>query len=166
MIALLAVILAPEHLVVISCLFGWLLLALCLHDWMTYRLPDYLTLCLAGLGLFMVWRHFPSSWYAHLLGGVIAYATFRFVEAAYLKLKGRHGLGRGDTKLFGAVGIWIGMSGLAPALLIASTGALCHVLVTTSGSGTQLKPTHKIAFGPWIAAGAFLTWLWQIMAGG
>jgi leader peptidase (prepilin peptidase) / N-methyltransferase len=161
-IGLLSAVYAPDEMVLVSSLLGWILLALCLHDWMTYRLPDMLTLSLALLGGVTAWLFFRPDWSDHLIGGAAGYISFRLIESLYLGLKGRHGLGRGDTKLFGAIGIWIGWAGLAPALLIASTSALCHVLIESLASRSGLKSTHQIPFGPWLGLGGFIVWLWQI----
>lgn len=157
-----AALYAPDEAVLVSCLFGWLLLAIGLTDWFTYRIPDILTLSVAILGLITVCLMFPFSWQDHLIGGAIAYLSFRMIEVLYLSLKGRAGMGRGDTKLFGALGLWIGWSGLAPALLIASSLALLHGLGQSLSRNRGLTSTHMVPFGPWLSLAGYVVWLWQI----
>lgn len=141
---------------------GWtlvlaaLLSLLSVIDFKHYRLPDVLTLSVAGIGGVMVWWLYPQNWPHHLIGGLAGYALLFGIETGYKKLRGQDGLGRGDAKLLGALGIWIGWQGLAPALLIASFTGLLMALATSA-----LKPGEngRIAFGPWIALGGFMVWV-------
>lgn len=142
---------------------GWsvalagLLAALAVIDLKTFRLPNSLTLAVAGLGGVMVWVTRADMWQHHLIGGLIGYGVLWGVEVGYKALRGREGLGRGDAKLLGALGLWVGWTGLAPTLLIASFGGLVFALIYSIRSGNGSP--GMIAFGPWIALGGWIIWL-------
>ena len=59
----------------------------------------------------------------------------------------------------GAAGAWLGLEGLLPTLLLASTAALAFVLAVTLKTRT-LSAQTKIALGPFIALGIWITWLY------
>jgi leader peptidase (prepilin peptidase) / N-methyltransferase len=141
--------------------FGWLLLALTLIDLRTFRLPDGLTLAVAALGAVMVWQTRPQAWAAHLIGGLAGYLVLVAVELGYRKLRGRDGLGRGDAKLFGAIGVWVSWTGLPLVMLTASAAGLIAALGGGMLRGQRPGGSTQIAFGPWLAAGGFAVWLAQ-----
>ncbi len=144
---------------------GWsialagLLSALAIIDLKTFRLPNILTLAVAGLGAVMVYLTRSDAWLDHALGGLIGYGVLWAMEVGYKALRGRDGLGRGDAKLLGALGIWTGWVGLAPILLIASFGGLAYVLVSSARAKSDSRSPSAIAFGPWIALGGWIIWL-------
>ncbi|MFE9406756.1 prepilin peptidase [Streptomyces sp. NPDC006530] len=139
----------------------WLLLApfavlLCLVDLAVRRLPDPLTLPLAGaaallLGLAALLPGHAGSWTTALLGGLALGAGY-FV----LFLINPAGMGFGDVKLALGLGVMLGWYGwpylMAGALLGLVLGALYGMgLVVFRGAG------RKTAFplGPFLVAGAF-----------
>lgn len=144
---------------------GWsiglagLLSALTVIDLKTFRLPNVLTLAAAGLGAVMVYMTRADIWLHHLLGGVIGFGALWAMEVGYKALRGRDGLGRGDAKLLGALGVWIGWVGLAPALMIASFGGLFYILIHRLLKPSDTGSESYIAFGPWIALGGWIIWL-------
>ena len=140
---------------------GGLLVALALIDWRTYRLPDPLNLSVLLLGGLMVAMTRPENWLHHVIGALMGYAVLVAVELTYRRTRGRDGLGRGDAKLMGALGMWTGWIGLAPILLVASVSGLIAALVI--GQKTEGGP--MIAFGPWIALGGWLVWLFGAQFG-
>ncbi|WP_328315094.1 A24 family peptidase [Streptomyces sp. NBC_00442] len=139
----------------------WLLLApiavlLCLVDLAVHRLPDVLTLPLAGaavvlLGPASLVPGHAGAWPAALLGGLAlggGYGVLFLINPA--------GLGFGDVKLALGLGVMLGWYGL-PCLL---TGALLGlVLGALYGLGLLLlrRASRKEAFplGPFLTAGAF-----------
>jgi prepilin peptidase CpaA len=131
-------------------------------DVRTRRIPNWTVL--ACLGLFVGWAlvH-PLSWDLWALGaGVIAFAVSFGLYSAGL-------VGAGDSKLFAAVALFTGMSGLA---LLAIATALVGGLVAVAG--LVLRPTRALTmislkgegdFGPGVpygvaiaAAAAGLVW--------
>ncbi len=138
-----------------TCLLGWTLLGLALVDLRTFRLPDAgtLPLLLAGLGLSAAGLTGPLS--AHLAGAALGYGALAGIGWAYLRLRGIDGLGLGDAKLLAAGGAWLGWTGLPSALLWASLAGVALAVATGPFAARRAIP-----FGPGIAAGIWLTWLY------
>ncbi|MBN1192315.1 MAG: prepilin peptidase [Coriobacteriia bacterium] len=90
---------------------------------------------------------------ASLAGALIGSGLSGAVAAAYGALRGRQGLGAGDVKLLGALGLYLG-----PYVLVALVvGSMIGVVVgLLSARGTSLAE-KKIPFGPWLAAGGVLS---------
>lgn len=139
--------------------FGWLLLALSLIDLRCYLLPDGLNLAVFLLGGLMVALFQQHAWPWHLAGAAAGFGLLWLVEITYLRLRGIHGLGRGDAKLLGSIGLWVGLAGIPPVLLIASLGGIMGVLVNAGLSRQPVSRQSMIAFGPWIALGGYVVWL-------
>lgn len=154
-----AVLWMPPALLVPTILFGWLLLALAAIDLRTYLLPDALNAAVFLLGAAMLAWSQPADWPLHLAGAVIGFGLLWLVEVAYRRLRGRDGLGRGDAKLLGAVGLWVGAMGIPPVLLIASLAGIAAALVSSLRESEELSGASAIAFGPWIALGGYSVWL-------
>lgn len=156
-----AVFFAPDGLVLFTCAFGWLLLALAAIDFRTLLLPDGLNAAVLALGAAMVALTRPDDWAAHAGGAALGFGLLWSVETLYRRLRGRDGLGRGDAKLLGAIGAWVGIAGIPPVLLIASLSGIAAALVLSIGKPAPLSGQTAIAFGPWIALGGFAVWLLQ-----
>ncbi len=138
-----------------SCGLGWALLALGWIDALCQRLPDFLTLplVLAGLGE-ALWLE-PDALLSRLLGAVLGYCGFRVLAYCYLRLRAREGLGQGDAKLLAAGGAWVGLAALPELLLVAAMAGLVFAL-----RKGRVEPDIRVAFGPFLAAGIWLLWLY------
>lgn len=161
LVALAAIVLTPPAMVYgvwFSLAFGWLLLALAAIDLRTFILPDSLNAALLLIGGLMVFATRPEAWPFHLAGAVFGYGLLWLVEISYRRIRGVDGLGRGDAKLLGAIGAWVGIGGLAPVLLIASVSAILATLALTLARRTTFSGQTMIAFGPWIALGGIVVW--------
>ncbi|MFN7180813.1 prepilin peptidase [Hyphomonas sp.] len=161
LIAAAAVFFAPDGLVLFTCAFGWLLLALAAIDFRTFLLPDGLNAALLTLGAAMVALTRPDDWALHAAGAALGFGLLWSVETLYRRLRGRDGLGRGDAKLLGAIGAWVGITGIPPVLLIASLSGIAAALALSVRRSTPLSGQSAIAFGPWIALGGYAVWLLQ-----
>ncbi|MEQ8299462.1 MAG: A24 family peptidase [Hyphomonas sp.] len=150
---------AAPGTILLSLSFGALLVALSATDIATLRLPDVLTFTVLLFGTIMVALTRPDLWMHHLLGAVIGYFALVGLEIAYKRLRGRDGLGRGDAKLLGAIGMWVAWPGLAPVLLVASVTGLLAALVAGLIGKRGLSGETQMAFGPWIAFGGWVIWL-------
>lgn len=142
-----------------SCGFAWTLLALALIDLEHQILPDGLTVPLAAAGLAVAWFAQPAAILDNVSGAAIGYALFWLVAWAYRRWRGRDGLGRGDAKLLGALGAWVGASGLPSVVLLASLMALAGALALRSFRVTGALH-DRVAFGPALAAAGWLVWLY------
>jgi prepilin signal peptidase PulO-like enzyme (type II secretory pathway) len=161
LIALAAVLWAPPGLLTLTVIFGWLLLTLAAIDFRTFILPDGLNAAVLAFGVVMLALPGPADWPMHIAGAAIGYGLLWGVEFAYRRLRGRDGLGRGDAKLLGAIGLWVGAFGIAPVLLIASLSGIAAALALSLRSSKALSGQSAIAFGPWIALGGYIVWLLQ-----
>ena len=73
------------------------------------------------------------------------------------KALGQPALGLGDAKLAALGGAWLGLQGVAIAMLLAIVGgAVIGSLARISG---RLGPREPFPFGPFIATGIWLVWL-------
>lgn len=150
----------PPHVFAATCVLGWLLLALAAIDIRTRRLPDVLNLVLAACGLGVAALLDRERLLDHVLGMALGYGALVVVEIAYRQLRGRDGLGRGDAKLLGAVGAWVGPMGLPGCILIGAGGAIGFLLFTGWASDRRVTSVTSIAFGPFIALGGWVTWIY------
>lgn len=161
LVALAAILLAPGDagLLLLTACFGWLLLALAAIDLRTFLLPDPLNAGVVLLGGVMVVLYGGEAWPLHIAGALAGYGILWLMEVLYRRVRGIDGLGRGDAKLLGAIGMWVGIGGLAPVLLIASMSAILAILVQSAIKKMSVSGKSLIAFGPWIALGGYSVWL-------
>jgi len=142
-----------------TCLFGWILLTLAATDWRAFLLPDALTLPLAVLGFLAALAFDRDGLLDHLIGGAAGFIVLAAIAFAYRRLRGRDGLGLGDAKLLGAVGMWVAWQGLLTVVLYAAIAALA-VILARALLGQAPSATMRIPFGAYLAAGAWLVWLY------
>ncbi len=144
-----------------SCLLGWVLLALAWIDVEHMLLPDALTLplLLAGLGGTLLLQ--PWNITDHALGAGLGYLAFRAVAAGYRLWRGRTGLGAGDAKLLAVAGAWLGWQALPWVVLAASLGGIAAAFIARL-LGHRVTRTMAMPFGPFIAAATWLIWLYGV----
>ena len=148
----------------------WLLLVLSLIDLDHMRLPNQLVVMLAAIALGVAFISqvlsrpigplvgvamsgpLASPIVSALVGAVIAVAISGGTAAAYAAVRGRTGLGMGDVKLLGALGLVLGPYVLA-SLFFGSVFGLVFGLAKSRG--TTLRG-QRIPFGPFLAGGAIL----------
>ncbi len=142
-----------------SLALGWTLLALSLIDLKSMRLPDggTLPLILAGLALSAIGETGPI--WLHLLGAALGYAALAGLGLAYELLRGEPGLGLGDAKLLAAAGAWVGVQALPSVMLIACVCGLVMAAVLARRD-RELGWRSAIPFGPALAIGFWITWLY------
>ena len=150
----------PDWMIWPSAFLGWTLLALSAIDAERRILPDLLTLPLAPAGLAVVWMIDPDAIVSHAAGAVVGYAVFEAVRFLYRRLRGREGLGQGDSKLLAAGGVWVGAIGLPTVVLYGSLAALAWILVRRAWTGGTVTAVTELPFGPFLALGIWLVWLY------
>jgi leader peptidase (prepilin peptidase)/N-methyltransferase len=124
-----------------------------------YRLPDALTLPLAAVGFYVSSATGPEPlWWSAASAG-LGFLVLAGVAYGYQYVRGRAGLGLGDAKLLAAAGAWLGAAALPTVLLWATGSALVRVLVA-SRRNAQLTGASRLPFGPFLAFGTWLVWLY------
>lgn len=164
-VALWAFLAVPAHLVLPTAALGWVLLALAVIDARHFILPDVLTLPLIPAGLALAWWLDPvgGALLHHALGAATGFLGFAGLAWAYRRFRGHEGLGLGDAKLLAAAGAWLSWSGLGSVLLWAAPLALVVALAAGVIQGTlsdKLAGRSALPFGPFLALGFWLTWLY------
>lgn len=128
--------------------------ALAVIDWETLRLPDRLTLPSYPVGLALL--AIPADWPAlgrALLGALVAGAAALLLAL----LAPRGGLGFGDVKLLGLLGLFLGWLGWGVLVLGVALG-----FVLGAVAAVVLLASHRaglrdhLAFGPWLIAGGLV----------
>jgi len=149
---------ASRVLVVVAFLYLMAIsIALALIDLDTHRLPNALVLPSYGVGLVLLGT-------AALVGGdpfALARATVGgaalFLFYLVLALVRPDGMGFGDVKLAGVLGIFLGFLGWAPLLVGAFAAFLLGGLYGIALLATRRAGRRSgIPFGPWMLAGAWL----------
>ena len=142
-------------------LFGWLLLALAALDITDLWLPDRLTGTLALAGLATGLLGIAPAPIDRLIGGAAGFTSLWAIGAAYKALRGREGLGAGDPKLLGAIGLWLGWAMLPAVLLLAALTGLAVVLAGMI-RGRAARLDDKVPFGALLAIAAYPAWLFLL----
>ncbi len=119
-------------------------------------LPDSVTIYLALLFLAVSALNKPINFW--IIGGALGVAFPLGVTWVFYKLKGQVGLGGGDIKLFGALGIYLGPVGIMQNIFLSCFfGALVGLAMIGLG---KMKKENPIPFGPFILlVGAFQIFL-------
>ena len=112
---------------ILEILFIALLLSLALNDLKCRRLPNAIVLALACLGIYQVWVRDEIA--LAVSAGFVGFAIFYLTKVSFKKFRGVDGLGMGDVKLMGAVGLWVGFSGLPWVLFIGSFLTLLYAML-------------------------------------
>ncbi|KQT32930.1 peptidase A24 [Sphingomonas sp. Leaf412] len=149
--------LAPGVAGAFGAAFGWLLLTLAAIDAAELWLPDPLVAALALLGLASAPFAAPEL-IDRLIGGAAGFASLWLVAAVYRMMRGREGLGGGDPKLFGAIGLWLGWRVLPVVLLLAALVGLGVVLFQHL-RGRPVAAEDALPFGTFLAVAAYPAWI-------
>jgi leader peptidase (prepilin peptidase)/N-methyltransferase len=162
---------------------GLFIAALIDYDWRV--IPNVITFPGIVLGVLTAWWVMPEvGWQSSLAGSLIG-AGFLFVTGeAYLRIRGREGVGMGDVWLLGMVGAFLGWPGalftLFAGSVLGTLGALAMALgrderrslaahvpeALAEGNPAQAEAAHRflqteIPFGPFLALAAAIFALFQ-----
>ena len=157
LVGLVSALAAPGWEALAAALLGWWLLLLAVLDVEHYWLPDQLTWPLVALGLLATALFAPPLLINHAIGAAVGFVLLWGVAAAYRRLRGRHGLGGGDAKLFAAAGAWVGWQDLPLVLLGAAVTALVAALILHGRDKDFL--TKRLPFGAFLAPAIWLVYL-------
>jgi leader peptidase (prepilin peptidase)/N-methyltransferase len=131
-------------------LFTLLLFLIAFIDLRTQRIPDFLTVALYVLGVLSLF--FSPQVFSQLLGGGILFTFFLF-----LYLAKPEGVGFGDVKLAGALGLFLGWKlGLLSLFLAFTSGGVVGAFLLLLKKKTLKDP---LPFGPFLSGGAVVALL-------
>lgn len=129
--------------------FGWLVIALAFFDARHLWLPDRLVAALALAALLAPPWLEGSEWPMRLTGGALGFLILWGVARVYRRARGYEGLGGGDPKMFGALGLWTGLANLPSLLLLACTIGFIDAGVRLRSGHTAAK--LQLPFGTYLA---------------
>lgn len=160
-IGALAGLAVPGPAGIAGAVFGWLLLALAALDITEFWLPDSLNLILALAGIAAGLAGVDPPLTDRLIGGAAGFGSLWLIGFGYQRLRGREGLGGGDPKLLGAIGLWLGWRMLPAVLLLAAMTGLALVLLGML-TGRAAKLDDRVPFGALLAIAAYPAWLFLL----
>ncbi|WP_167561194.1 A24 family peptidase [Bradyrhizobium sp. AS23.2] len=139
-----------------------LLVAICAIDARFGIIPDTLVGAMAICGIAAVWLLDPNEIMFRLAEVVIVAIAIAAFRSIYRWGRGYDGLGFGDVKFLAAATFWIGLRSLPALLLIAVISALASALLLKS-ERYEVDGRHAIPFGPHLAVGLWLAWVFDPM---
>jgi len=157
-IGVIAGLAVPGPVALAGAVFGWLLLALAALDIAAFWLPDALTATLALAGIAVALLGVSPPLLDRAIGGIAGFAALWLIAAGYRAIRHREGMGGGDPKLLGAIGLWLGWRMLPVVLLLASLTGLAVVLVRLA-TGRGVRGDDRLPFGALLAIAAYPAWL-------
>jgi leader peptidase (prepilin peptidase)/N-methyltransferase len=148
----------PNDTVLVPFLFFLPLLAgLAVVDLHTRRLPNVLTWPAFVGGLVLVVGSGVAEGEVSRTVTALTAAVLLFATLLVLNLLRPSGMGAGDVKVAGLIGLFVGLLGLGPALLAA---VLAAVLAWLGGlgliAGGRITRHTPVPFGPYLALGALV----------
>jgi leader peptidase (prepilin peptidase)/N-methyltransferase len=155
----------PEIVLAALYLSG-ILAAVCAIDARYGIIPDSLVIALAigGLIEIVVTGPLPGLLQRLIEAGLFFVAAWLF-RTVYHRVRGYHGLGFGDVKFASAGVLWIGIEAVPRLLIVAVLSALVSLLILRA-DGLRLDRTQAISFGPHLAIGLWLCWIFDVLQPG
>lgn len=111
---------------------------------------DRFQIILLVLGVASIFFDKDFGWLSHVIGGVVGFAVFYLISWGFEKLCGKEGLGGGDVKLAGVVGLLLGWERLLLGLLIATIPAAVIMLILSKGKKGE---NRQFPFAPFLVVG-------------
>lgn len=142
----------------LTALLGWQLILIAVVDAEHFWLPDVLTLPLLAIGVAAALLLPDGDLVGSIIGAALGFSGLWLLAFLYRRLRGREGLGGGDPILLAAGGAWVGWAGLPSVLLWASAAGL-SLVVARLLRGRAVSGQDRLPFGPFLAVGVWLTWL-------
>ena len=111
---------------------------------------DRFQLMLLALGIASIFFDRDFGWLSHVIGGVAGFALFYLIAVVFEKICGKEGLGGGDIKLAGVVGLLLGWERLLLGLIVATVPAAVIMLILTRGKEGE---SRQFPFAPFLVLG-------------
>ncbi|WP_338066847.1 A24 family peptidase [Evansella clarkii] len=128
-----------------------LLVIITVSDITTMLIPN--KILIVFLGIFIVLRIISplDPWWSSILGAATGFGVLLLIA-----IISKGGMGGGDIKLFGVLGIVLGLQGVLLTLFFASL--IGSVAGITAMLTKKVKKGQPVPFGPAIAAGSLLAY--------
>jgi leader peptidase (prepilin peptidase)/N-methyltransferase len=97
----------------------------------------------------------------HFAAAALGVAVFIGLRWGYARLRGVVGLGLGDVKLMGGIGMVVGLYALPHTLLVASSAALIYALFQAWRLGMPINAATRLPFGSFLCLATGLVWFAQ-----
>lgn len=136
----------PPPLAATAIAMGSLLIFVSAYDVRTLRIPDWASAGAAGLGALAAFQR--NELLASLAVALAMGVMLVLGATVYQRARGRPGLGGGDIKLAIGLSLWTGPMLAGVGLLAACAAALVWA--------AYLRPTRRLAFGPFLAVGFWI----------
>jgi len=145
---------AGGQFTIYNLLITYALVAVFLSDLQYRTIPDQIAYPAILISLIFLIFQYPSILISNLLSGLVA-AGFFFLLVLLTRFRG---MGLGDVKLAGLMGLFLGFPRVVVALYLAFlTGATLGVILILLG---KKKFKSQISFGPFLVLATFITWFW------
>lgn len=126
---------------------GFLILAALVDLW-TFCIPDWSVGVLLALGVLRLVT--TGNWASHLLGALVLFGLFLSLHLLF-----PHGMGFGDVKLAGSIGLFLGLRlGIVAFLFAFFSGSIVGLFLILLRKKTLKDP---LPFGPFLAFGAVVS---------
>jgi leader peptidase (prepilin peptidase)/N-methyltransferase len=150
-----SLLLLPPGQALAVAIFGWLLIPLVILDYSHLWLPNRLVLLLALAGLLAGSMVAPDTTLPDRLIGMFAgFLSLEAIRLVYKYYRQQDGMGAGDPKLFGALGLWLGWQALPITLLIASAIGIAAMLFARA---VNPHPQSMFPFGSFLGVAGYLS---------
>lgn len=155
---------SPDVRGALGAILALAMIGIAIVDARQFIIPDGLLLAALAPGLafaFLDGADPPASaiTFALLRGAALALA-FWGLDRAYIRLRGRHGIGFGDVKLAAIAGVWLDWTFIALAVDTAALSALA-VVASRAIRGDTITGQTKIPFGCFLAPAIWIGWFFQ-----
>jgi leader peptidase (prepilin peptidase) / N-methyltransferase len=159
----LSVLNAPGIIGFLGACLALLMLSIAVIDCRSFTIPDGLNAAGFCLGLVHSLVLQPDGMLFALALAVLRGAALALllltVRFAYMRVRGRQGLGLGDVKLAAVAGAWLDWSFMPLAIEIAACAALTIYVVRQILLGRPLSAASRLPFGLFFAPAIWVCWL-------
>ncbi|MFA9555950.1 A24 family peptidase [Evansella sp. AB-rgal1] len=131
-----------------------LLIIITVSDLSTMLIPDKVLLFFLPLFILLTVISPLTPWWDSIVGAVVGFGILLLIA-----IVSKGGMGGGDIKLFGVLGIVLGLTGVFVALFIASF--LGAVVGIAARMGKKVEKGSPIPFGPFIAIGSLISYFFH-----
>lgn len=141
---------------ILTCLLFTILLAITVIDLRTYEIPFGLNVTIGVLGIINIIPDYPDLLLEHIIGFFAVSVFMLICLYAGRLIVGADCFGGGDIKLMAAAGLFLGWKNIILAFFIGCIlGSIIHLIRMKIS-----KEGHKLAFGPYLAAGIMIAAIW------